>query len=62
MFCFGTHQWMRVISITIAGSAAMKKERGVSQSGAVDRVAARGRKEYTLDGGPYRSRYTRNGR
>lgn len=24
--------------------------------------AARGRKEYALDGGPYRSRYTRNGR
>ena len=24
--------------------------------------AARGRKEYSLDGGPYRSRYTRNGR
>jgi U3 small nucleolar RNA-associated protein 7 len=24
--------------------------------------AARGRKEFTLDGGPYRARYTRNGR
>ena len=24
--------------------------------------AARGRREWTLDGGPYRSRYTRNGR
>lgn len=29
---------------------------------AAGQEAARGRKEWTLDGGPYRSRYTRNGR
>ncbi|KAF5349015.1 hypothetical protein D9758_012673 [Tetrapyrgos nigripes] len=31
-------------------------------SGSVGQEAARGRKEWKLEGGPYRSRYTRNGR
>ena len=30
--------------------------------GSTGQEAARGRKEWKLDGGPYRSRYTRNGR
>jgi len=37
----------------------------ISQDEIVDSIsveAARGRKEFTLDGGPYRARYTRNGR
>ena len=37
----------------------------VGQSGVVQlsgQEAAKGRKEYKLDGGPYRSRHTRNGR
>ena len=37
----------------------------ISQDEIVDSIgmeAARGRKEFILDGGPYRARYTRNGR
>lgn len=44
---------------------AMEKTWRVGQnevSQAAGQEAARGRKEWTLDGGPYRSRYTRNGR
>ncbi|PSR81338.1 hypothetical protein PHLCEN_2v6417 [Hermanssonia centrifuga] len=43
----------------------MEKTWRVGQSevlAAAGQEAARGRKEWTLDGGPYRSRYTRNGR
>ena len=43
----------------------LEKTWRVGQDQVVDSVgqeAARGRKEYKLDGGPYKSRYTRNGR
>src|SRR6266404_3674875 len=43
----------------------MDKTWRISQGDIVDAVsveAARGRKEFQLDGGPYRAKYTRNGR
>lgn len=49
----------------LEAEGALEKTWRLSQTEIVNEVgmeAAKGRREWTLDGGPYRSRYTRNGR